>query len=195
MVKRIGLFGGTFDPVHKGHESIADSFLNSEYIDELWVLLTPFPPHKKEQNHAPYKFRLQMLKAVFSAKQNIRISTVENQLPKPSFSVQTIRHLKKNYPENNFLYCMGEDSLAQFNQWKFYQEILEECELLVAHRPGSHHDDVEQKILEKTHFVDHVPLAISSTEVKEAITRGEASIKEKLDKQVCSIIDKEQLYS
>lgn len=193
MSKRIGLFGGTFDPVHNGHVSIADSFLKCGLIDELWVLLTPFPPHKQTENQVPYTIRLTLLEAAFGDTPKLSINTIENRLPKPSYSVQTIRHLKDEYPDATFYYCMGEDSLAHFHTWKYYAEILEECELLVAKRPGVSHDEVEDRILSRTHFVSHTPLEISSSSIKERVDSGK-SIKELLPKTVHKIIEKEQLY-
>ena len=194
MSRRVGLFGGTFDPVHFGHVSIARSFLQTNLIDELWVLLTPYPPHKSQEHQATYEVRLEMLEKAFSGIENLSIKTIENELPKPSYSVQTIRHLKQEYPEYTYLYCMGEDSLVQFHTWKYYEEILDECELLVARRPGETHSKVEDKILNRTHFVDHTPLAISSSEIREKIANGKP-IAELVPEEVVKVIEKEQLYS
>lgn len=193
MPERIGLFGGTFDPVHKGHQSIADSFLKSGLIDELWILLTPYPPHKITTQQASYHIRLRMLRAVFSAKENVEIHTIENTLPKPSYSVNTIRHLKNTYPACSFYFCMGEDSLIQFHTWKFYEEILDECELLVAERPGADHINVESGIIDRTHFVEHIPLDISSSRIKEKIQNNE-SIQADVPESVFNIIKNERLY-
>lgn len=193
MPTQIGLLGGTFDPVHNGHLSIANSFINSGLIDELWVLLTPFPPHKNGNQHASYNDRLNMLKYAFEGVEKVSISTVENELPKPSYTVQTIRYLKKTYPLVNFYYCMGEDSLSQFHTWKYYREILDECELLVAHRPKAQHEDVDSHILEKTRFVDHDPVNISSSQIKEYLKEGK-SISELVPDKVTETIDNKQLY-
>lgn len=194
MSGRIGLFGGTFDPVHNGHISIAQSFLQSDLIDELWVLLTPYPPHKTSEYQTPYEIRLEMLEKAFSGISNLFIKTIENELPKPSYSVQTIRYLKKHLPDNTYFYCMGEDSLAKFHTWKYYEEILDECELLVAQRPGETHEDVEDKILQRTHFVDHTPLNVSSSGIREKVADG-TSITDRVPEEVVKVIEKEQLYS
>ncbi|MGN8226544.1 nicotinate (nicotinamide) nucleotide adenylyltransferase [Gracilimonas sp. BCB1] len=194
MSARIGLFGGTFDPVHNGHLSIAKSFIQSDLIDELWVLLTPYPPHKSSGFQTAYDIRLEMLKKAFWDQNNVSIKTIENELPKPSYSVQTIRYLKKHHPDNTYYYCMGEDSLSQFHSWKFYQEILQECELLVAQRPGETHKDVEKKILKRTHFVNHTPLDISSSQIRENIAAGKSIIVQ-VPEEVIKVIEKEQLYS
>lgn len=194
MAKRIGLFGGTFDPVHKGHQSIAKAFLQSGFIDELWILLTPYPPHKLDDEQASFQLRFEMLKAAFKNMPDVEISTVENTLPKPSYSIQTIRYLKSKHPDYIFLYCMGEDSLAGFNSWRHYEEILKECELLVAQRPGETHKHVEEKILNRAKFVDHSPLDISSTEIRESLQHGK-QVENVLPEEVLKIIEKEQLYS
>lgn len=191
--KKIGLFGGTFDPVHNGHLSIAESFLNSGCIDELWVLLTPYPPHKPGNGNTPYQIRLSMLEAAFFGIPGITISTIENDLPKPSFTVNTIRYLKSRYLEHHFFFCMGEDSLSQFHTWKYYKEILEEAHLLVADRPGADHKNVEQDILNKTTFVEHTPLAVSSSSVREALKSGKDVFSD-VPEKVLLIIEKEHLY-
>ncbi|MFN1833869.1 nicotinate (nicotinamide) nucleotide adenylyltransferase [Balneola sp. MJW-20] len=190
----IGIFGGTFDPVHKGHESIAASFLGSGQIDELWVMLTPLPPHKLESEHVAYDHRLKMLKLVFGNQDRIRISTIEKTLPKPSYTYQTIRELKKRFPDNRYLFCMGEDSLEKFHTWKFYERILEECKLLVAQRPGADHHLVKPEIISKTIFVDHEPLDISSTEVKNKLKQG-SDCRDQLNPDVLNYIENEGLYT
>ena len=192
---RIGLFGGTFDPVHNGHLSIADSFLKSGTIDQLWVLLTPFPPHKEDENHASYATRLKMLKAAFEGMSQLSILTIENELPKPSYSYNTIRHLiEVNNPDYQFFFCIGEDNLAKFHTWKFHEQILDQVNLLVANRPGADHSQVKNYILEKTTFVNHEPLDISSSEIKEKIQRHE-EIKKMIPRKVLGIIEQEALYN
>lgn len=194
MAHRVGLFGGTFDPVHNGHVSIAQSFLDSGNIDELWVLLTPYPPHKQEKKTTSYQTRLDMLEAAFAGMEKVKINTIENSLPKPSYSVQTIRYLKKEYPNTTFFYCMGEDSLAKFHTWKFYDEILEECDLLVAQRPGVSHEETQDDILAHTCFVPHTPLDISSSDIRDEAKKGK-SIQNMVPEEVALIIENEQLYS
>ncbi len=192
---RIGLFGGTFDPVHNGHLSIAESFLKSGKIDQLWVLLTPYPPHKKAENHASYANRLRMLREAFQEKENISILTVENELPKPSYSFNTIKYLKQvNDPDLEFFFCIGEDNLAKFHTWKFHEEILEEAGLLVANRPGADHAQVKNYILDRTTFVNHEPLEVSSSKIKELIHEDD-KLKKMLPVTVLDIIKQEELYT
>ncbi|GAB5408870.1 MAG: nicotinate-nucleotide adenylyltransferase [Balneolaceae bacterium] len=193
MSKRIGLFGGTFDPVHKGHKSIAQSFLNSTNLDELWILLTPFPPHKQGNNQASYLHRKKMLDLAFSGSKNLKILTIENDLPKPSYSFNTIQHLKYNYPEFKFLYCIGGDNLASFNTWKNHEKILNEVELLVANRPGTNYSEVEDYIIEKSIFVNHKPISVSSSQIKEHIDQRDV-LKKLLPEKVLDFIISEAIY-
>lgn len=171
-MKRVGIFGGSFDPVHTGHVEAVNSFLNSGLIDEVWVLLTPIPPHKTNQKQADFSHRLKMLQLVFSDHEKVQVRDLEKDLTTPSYSLQTIRYLKKEYPENIFFLCIGEDSLESFHKWYKYNEILNESTLLVVNRPGFDHSCVDSKILENTIFVDHKPLDISSTQIRDGVDRN-----------------------
>lgn len=193
MGKKVGLLGGTFDPVHLGHIQISKSFLQSGYIDELWVLLTPFPPHKLEGNYVPYNIRKEMLDAAFDKLDNTLISTLEDTLSKPSYTINTILELKKQHPDHEFFFCLGEDSLAQFHTWKYHDKILDEVELLAAFRPGASHDHVGHAIINRTIFIDHEPSKISSTEVRHRI-KDNLGVNNCVPEEVLSIIRKYNLY-
>ena len=193
MSVRVGLFGGTFDPVHNGHISIAKAFLGSSLIDELWVLLTPTPPHKLNGEQVSYELRLEMLRLGFIGIEGVKISTVEKDLPSPSYSYKTIQHLKELHPQKKFLFCMGEDSLEQIHGWKFHKEILKEVNLLVAKRPGNTHSEVKDYILYKTNFVIHTPIEVSSSNIKELIG-NENKLNKLVPEKVLEVIQREQLY-
>ena len=191
--KRIGLMGGTFDPVHYGHIAIAHSFMKSGYLDELWILLTPDPPHKQNQALSDYEARLELLKRAFSEAEKIKLSSVENSLPRPTYTLQTVRHLKETYPEYRFYLCIGSDSMAKFSSWYRYREILQLVELLVARRPGEKPSTDDAEIAENSTFIGHEPVNISSTEIRERIGRGEA-IDELVPHQVEEHILEKALY-
>jgi nicotinate-nucleotide adenylyltransferase len=189
-VKRIGIFGGSFDPVHNGHIESVQSFLNSGLIDEVWVLLTPDPPHKSGRMMAPFSDRIQMLHLAFGDHKDVTISDVEKSLPSPSYSLQTVRHLKNHYPGFTFFLCLGGDSLAEFHTWYRYREILKECSLMAVLRPGFSREGISNEILEKTVFVDHKPVRASSTQVR----KDAAASDQILPAQVKEYIEKHQLY-
>lgn len=171
--KAIGLFGGTFDPVHNGHVAVTQSYLNSGLIDELWIILTPDPPHKADQPLSPYKLRKKMLEQAFRDVDRVTISDVENNLPRPSYTIQTILHLTEHFSRYKFYLCIGEDSLIDFDKWYRWEDILKHCELLVADRPNTNINMIDRKIIEKTHFIDHEPVEISSSGLRRKISQGE----------------------
>lgn len=173
MPDRIGLLGGTFDPVHNGHLSIAESFVASGFIDQLWILLTPDPPHKTNQERTSFELRLAMLTLAFQGKDKVKVLTIENELPRPSYTYRTISYLKRLYPEKKYLLCFGGDSLQNFHSWKEYQTILAEVDLLVADRPGEDLSRIEPQILQKVTLVNHEVIEDSSTKVKKLISKGE----------------------
>lgn len=193
MQKQIGLFGGTFDPVHAGHLALAQSFLNSGFIDELWIILTPFPPHKKEFSPSNYSHRLDMLEYVFKSMAHVKILTIENELPRPSYTFKTIEFLASKHSKHRFYYCLGGDSLINFYTWKNPEIILKHVNLLVASRPGSIYDEVDNWILEKSEFIEHEPIDVSSTEIKTRIA-GNNSIEGLVHPEVESYIRSNNLY-
>ncbi|MDR9366407.1 MAG: nicotinate (nicotinamide) nucleotide adenylyltransferase [Balneolaceae bacterium] len=168
MEKRVGIFGGSFDPVHKGHFKITRSFLNSGLIRELLILLTPSPPHKQATDQTDFSHRYEMLKLAFQTEDQVRVSDLEKDLPQPSYTLQTIEYLQNRYPDSIFYLCLGEDSLRDFHKWHKYKKILERVTLLVARRPEVDTSSVDPEILEKVIFIDHEPVSVSSTEIRQA---------------------------
>ncbi len=191
--KRIGILGGTFDPVHYGHISIAESFLDADILDELWILLTPDPPHKTEQAQADYQLRLKMLQEAFKGFDNVKVSDIEKQLPQPSYTIQTLEFLKSRYSGYTFYLCIGGDSLHNFKKWKDWEKILQICDLFVAQRPSTDTQAIDESIREHAHFADHEPIRVSSTMIRQAVAKGD-DISELLPSSVKKIIDKEELY-
>lgn len=191
--KAIGIFGGTFDPVHNGHMSIARSFLDSGIIDELWIFLSPFPPHKDENGFSPYHQRYKMLKAAFEPIAHTHVSDLETHLPRPSYTVQTLSYLTKKYPECSFYICMGKDSLHSFTSWHKWRKIIAQCPLLVADRSSEKQAELHPDISNVVHYVDHDAVAHSSTQVRKRIKKGR-KVDDLVPNAVADIIKKENLY-
>lgn len=167
--RRIGIFGGAFNPVHLGHLAIARSFLESRLIHELWILPTPDPPHKEIGELVPFHHRLEMLKRAFRQEERVLVSDLERDLPTPSYTWKTLATLQKRYTDHRLFLCIGEDSLLTFTSWYRWQEILERVPLLVAERPGYDREACKPEILHRTLFAEHQPVEISSTAIREAI--------------------------
>lgn len=189
----IGLLGGSFDPVHNGHLAIAHSFLDSPYLSELWILLTPDPPHKEQRSLASYESRFKMLQSAFETWNNVLVSDVEKKLSTPSYTIQTLRYLKEEFPDKTFYLCIGEDSARNFKQWYQWENILAITELLIARRNSSESLNVDSDLMKKAHIINHEPVSISSTEVRERIARGK-NISKLVPEPVEHFIAKHQLY-
>lgn len=191
--KGIGLLGGSFDPVHNGHCSIVSSFLKSGFISEIWILLTPDPPHKTEIPITDYQIRIDMLQSAFRGMNRVLIKDIEKRLPRPSYTIRTLKYLKEKYPGQKFYLCIGGDSLKQFKSWHKWDEILGYCELLVAQRPSAEKVFPDDSIAAKTHYVVHHPMEVSSTEIRERVSKGK-SISEFVPSAVEKLIKKYNLY-
>lgn len=165
--QRIGILGGSFDPVHNGHLRIAESFLKSGLIETLLVIPSPNPPHKTTL-HVDFNNRLEMLRLAFLNWDSVEISELEAHLPAPAYSIQTIEYLQQKNPDNIYYLCLGEDSLTYFHTWHRYREIIQKVTLLIAERPGFESSSVDQELLENSIFVDHEPYELSSTEIRKA---------------------------
>lgn len=192
---RIGIFGGAFDPVHLGHVKIAESFLASNIIDKLLVLPTPASPHKKDKEQTPFGHRYEMLKLVFQEYDKVFVSDLESHLPKPSYTLRTIETLQEKHPENKYFLCIGEDSLAAFNTWWKYEEILLRTPLIVASRPGSESSTISREILERAIFIDHTEVDVSSTEIRKKARMEDDSLKSLVPESVAHYIFNNKLYS
>lgn len=192
--RAIGIFGGTFDPVHNGHLAIAKSFLESDLIEELWIFLSPYPPHKESESiTADYSQRLKMLQAAFKPVKKTTISDLELRLPKPSYTVQTIKYLKKKHPDFNFFLCVGKDSFNTFTTWYRWEEILGSVRLLVADRPVNRPKNLPRKLYERAQFINHEAIAVSSTAIRKRLQDGKP-IDDLVPESVTKIIEEENLY-
>ncbi|MEX1136869.1 MAG: nicotinate (nicotinamide) nucleotide adenylyltransferase [Balneolales bacterium] len=191
MSERIGLFGGSFDPVHIGHQKIVNSFLENGKIDELWILPSASPPHKKYRKLTKFSIRCEMVDAAFKNRPGVKVVRLEERLPAPNYTLQTLKHLQGEYPDKKFFLCIGSDSLQQITSWYRYKDLLARCKLLVAKRPDYDVTDVPPEA--SVHFVDHKPVPFSSSEIREKIGGGEP-VDELVPPEVFEIIKKYGLY-
>ncbi|MGF1670892.1 MAG: nicotinate (nicotinamide) nucleotide adenylyltransferase [Balneolaceae bacterium] len=191
MSDRVGIFGGSFDPVHNGHIAVIHSLLKSNLFDFVRVLLTPHPPHKRDIKQASYEHRFAMLELAVSDIQNVMVSKLETRLPQPSYSLQTIDYLQRTEPENLFFLCLGEDSIVSFRNWYKYEEILKKTTLVIAERPGFDKKMVDAEILEKSIFVEHNPVDISSTGIRN---RNRSDFQNEVPPNVAEYIQQHNLY-
>jgi len=169
--KRIGIFGGTFNPVHNGHLNIVNAFLGSGMIDEIWVLPSYDPPHKTHEPLLSFKHRFKMAQLAWRANKSVKVLDLEKKLSKPNFTVKTLTHLYNSYPSNTFFVCIGSDSLEQFHTWHEYRDILQLAPLLVASRPGYNAKELSPNITAYTSFVEVIPSQESSTDIRNELVK------------------------
>ncbi len=195
MGSRIGLFGGTFDPVHSGHVALVNSFLKSGLIDELWILPSPDPPHKTDKNITPFEHRKKMLDLLFENADQVLINDIEQKLPLPSYTIQTIQYLKQKYPEHQFYLCIGGDSIANFDSWYKADRIAEECDILVAERPDSGTDTTDNRFLQRATFVEHTPVKVSASSLRTRLAENSDKPTDDIPSEVMAYIREQGLYS
>lgn len=134
---RLGIFGGSFDPVHYGHLLLAESCREQAALDEVWFVPAAVPPHKRQTQLAPAKDRVEMLRLAIAGHSALRVSTVEIDRGGVSFTVDTLRTLRAEYPNDELLLLMGADTLADLPKWREPEEILRLATPLCVHRHGA----------------------------------------------------------
>jgi nicotinate-nucleotide adenylyltransferase len=175
---RVGIFGGTFDPLHIAHLILADEASYTLSLDQVLWMLTPNPPHKTEWEITPVDQRLSMLESSVADNPNFIVSRIDVTRPAPHFAVDTMSLLREEYPESKFFYLMGGDSLHDLPTWERPREFIDKCDGFgVMRRPD---DDVDieamthlfPEIRGKIKFVEAPLLSISAREIRKRVKLG-----------------------
>lgn len=159
--EHIGLFFGSFNPIHFGHIALAKFFVENNYVDEVWFVVSPQSPFKNSDDIAPFNDRLNMVNIAVDNYVNISSCDIESQLPVPSFTVDTLNELRKRYADKKFSVILGSDQLDDFKNWKNWEEIIENHQILFYPRGGCMCSN-----LPNTQVVNAPLLDISSTLVR-----------------------------
>jgi nicotinate-nucleotide adenylyltransferase len=171
---KIGLFFGSFNPIHVGHLIIGNTMAQTTDLDEVWYVVSPQNPFKKNQSLLHEFDRLDMVTAAINDTPYLRASDIEFNLPKPSYTIDTLTYLSDKYPQHSFVLIIGEDNLVQFKNWKNYEQILEHYSLYVYPRPNSPETDLRQH--PSVRMVEAPLLEISATYIRSLI-KEEKSIR------------------
>jgi nicotinate-nucleotide adenylyltransferase len=167
---RIGLYPGSFNPVHIGHMVIAGYMAEFAGLDEVWMVVSPRNPLKMTKDMLQDYHRLELVKLAIGDNKKIKASDVEFRLSKPSYTINTLQHLREKFPSGEFFLILGEDNLPTFDQWKDYGEILDMCMLYVY--PRLHVEKTKFHIHPKVKLVTGVPvMEISATFIRESILK------------------------
>ncbi len=189
------LFGGTFDPPHFGHLIVAQTIFEAEHFDKIVFVPAHIPPHKKERKISSVAFRLEMLKIATMDNPNFEISDIELKRGGISYSLETIHTYKEQtgLDREDLYYLIGSDSLKQFQTWQNPKAILEECQLIVAIRPGFRPSDIPNWILAKVQFANIPRIEISSTQIRARWVEDK-TIRYMVTQPVWTYINKHNLY-
>lgn len=167
---KIGIYGGSFDPVHTGHAMVANFVSQCNVVDEVWMMVSRKNPLKLNSTMASDAYRVAMVEIVASGGKNIRVTDIEMDMPVPSFTIESLKKLKSTYPEHDFKLIIGSDSLEKFGQWKNWEQILKDFGVIVYPRPGYPMPETEPAGMT---FLNGAPeFSISSSLIREYISSG-----------------------
>lgn len=166
-MRKIGLFFGSFNPIHVGHLIIANAMLANSPLDEVWFVVSPQNPMKERHTLLADHHRLEMVRRAVEDNYHLRACDVEFRLPIPSYTVLTLAHLGEHYRDKEFSIIMGSDNLDTFNRWRNYQFILDNYDIYVYPRPN--HDGGEFAHHPHVHLIDVPMMDISSSYIREQI--------------------------
>ena len=161
-MNRIGIFGGSFNPIHNGHVALAQAVLKQCRLDEVWLMVSPQNPLKQQEDLLDDQLRLEMAEKALEDVEGVKACDYEFHLPKPSYTWNTLQHLSKDYPDATFLLLIGGDNWAHFERWRHWKDILRCYDVIVYPRdpyPGT---------------IDVPLLDVSSTEIRQRVKAGES---------------------
>ena len=165
---RTALFGGTFDPLHNGHLAIAQSVIEQGLAHELWLLISPCNPWKVNQQLLDNRLRYEMAAQAVKDMPHICASDYEFNLPKPSYTANTLRHLSADYPDREFILVIGADNWVRFNNWKEADYIQQKYQTIVYPRKDCPITDVPKNIT----LLDCPMVDVSSTQIRNLVKEG-----------------------
>ena len=168
---KIGLFFGSFNPIHNGHLIIANHILNESNIDKVWFVVSPQNPFKNANGLLNNYDRLHLVGKAIENDLRMKASDIEFHLPKPSYTVTTLAYLKEEYPEHEFVIIIGSDSFQNLSKWKNFEIIVNNYQLIIYKRPGF---EVENNIGAKILIMNAPLLEISATYIRDLIKKNKS---------------------
>tara|TARA_B100000809_G_scaffold90057_1_gene88582 strand:+ start:4220 stop:4816 length:597 start_codon:yes stop_codon:yes gene_type:complete len=139
---KIGLYFGTYNPIHVGHLIIANHMVDYTELDQVWLVVSPQNPFKTKATLLEDYHRLALVNIAIEGNKKLKASNIEFDLPKPSYTIDTLTYIKEKHPEHNFSIIMGEDNLRSFHKWKNYEQILENHSVFVYPRVRTEMEEI-----------------------------------------------------
>lgn len=192
LSKRVGLFFGSFNPIHTGHLIIAEYMADRPDLDQVWLMVSPHNPFKFRATLANDFDRLHMVQLAIDDNPRLRASNIEFSLPKPSYTIDTMAYLHEKYPEHHFSLIMGSDNLQNIHKWKNFSVLLERYTIHIYNRPGIETMTAPANATD-IRFHDVPLLDISSTFIRQRIAEGH-SVRYMVPDSVYLFLDGSRLY-
>jgi nicotinate-nucleotide adenylyltransferase len=190
---KIGLFFGTFNPIHIGHLIIANHMAENSDLEAVWLVVTPLNPHKKKKTLLADHHRLRMVQIALDNYPKIEASNIEFGLPQPNYTVNTLVYLTEKYPQHNFSLIMGEDNLYSLPKWKNYEVILENHEIYIYPRLFENKGESTLINHPKITKIDAPIIELSATAIRKAI-KNKKEIRPLLPANVWQYLDEMNFY-
>ncbi|MBF0694531.1 MAG: nicotinate-nucleotide adenylyltransferase [Flavobacterium sp.] len=190
---KVGLYFGTFNPIHVGHLIIANHMAENSGLDQIWLVVTPHNPLKKKSSLLDDYIRLEMVFLATEEYPKLRPSDIEFKLPQPNYTVNTLAYLQEKHPTYEFSLIMGEDNLNSLPKWKNYDVLLENHSIFVYPRVFEKTEATQFQSHPNVHFIDAPVVEISSTFIRESIANGK-NIRPMLPPEVFNYIDVNNIY-
>ena len=190
---KIGLFFGTFNPIHIGHLVIGNHMVEYSDLDQVWFVVTPHSPFKKKNTLLDNYQRLEMVYRATKDYTKLRPSDIEFNLPQPNYTINTLVYLQEKYPDYEFALIMGEDNLKSFHKWKNYELILKNHHIYVYPRVSENTNETPFDEHKNIHSIDAPIMELSSTFIRKAIKTGK-NVQPMLPQHVWEYLDEMNFY-
>ena len=190
---KVGLFFGSFNPIHIGHLVIANHLVEYSDLDQVWFVVTPHNPFKNKNTLLDNYQRLEMVYRATKDYTKLKPSDIEFNLPQPNYTINTLVHLQEKYPQHEFALIMGEDNLKSFHKWKNYELILENHHIYVYPRVSDQKEETRFDGHKKIHVINAPLMELSSTFIRNAIKEGK-NVQPMLPQHVWEYFDEMNFY-
>lgn len=191
MKRTVGLFFGSFNPIHNGHMAIAEYIYEYSNINELWFIVSPQNPLKRRHNLLEDHHRLEMVHRAIGDDTRFRVSDIEFHMPKPSYTIDTLTYLSDKYPKYTFKMILGADNLVSFKRWKNCDTLAEKYTRLVYPRHGVSGEEMKKHT--NIEIINAPKIEISSSLIRKAISEGK-KMRYFLPEKVYEYIDEMNFY-